>query len=56
MNAAQQVKAPNMARWSDAKLSKEIAVSIPANDGSRESAEWMAALKAEAKRRGWDIQ
>lgn len=49
-------KTPNMKKWTDAKLSKEIAFSIPANDGSPECLAWMVALKAEAKRRGWDIQ
>lgn len=53
---AQQAKAHNMSKWTDAKLAKEMAFSIPANDGGPECAAWMAALKAEAKRRGWDIQ
>jgi hypothetical protein len=42
---------PNMKRWSDAKLEKEIFFAKPANDGSPESLAWIAALDAEAARR-----
>jgi hypothetical protein len=44
-------KMPNMRRWTDAKLEKELAFAYAAHDESEVSAKWIIALEAEAKRR-----
>lgn len=52
-NHPNRSKLPNMKRWSDEKLRKELAFSGPADDGSEACGRWNEALQTEAARREW---
>lgn len=44
-------KMPNMRRWTDEKLAKEISFANAADDGGPECLAWNIALSEETKRR-----